>query len=91
MATKRMEPPVVWVEWLDSASRRGWSNIDVASRDKTLVCRSAGYLLKETRSAVTLSTSICYGEDDRPTLVSSVLDPITIPRRAVLSLRRLRR
>jgi len=88
---KRKEPSVVWVEWDDSASRNGWTRIEHVAREKGMVCRSIGFLLAQDRTAITLSTSVAYGDDDQLDRVSAAIDPITIPRKAIRSLRRLRR
>lgn len=69
---------LLYVEWLDSAGQRGWhgqKDIDNAPA----FCRTVGWLLLEDKRAVTLVPTHSEYSDSAP----SVMDPVTIPRRAI--------
>lgn len=68
----------VHIEWVDSSSTRGW-NYMPEFKDQELIVVSIGFLLKETKSDVTISTSYTpYG---------SAMDPLTIPRCSIKKLK----
>lgn len=60
-AQKRPVPEIVEVEWIDSQSWMGWHRHDDVVQDhgdeKDKLCRTAGYLVSEDKSGVTLALS----------------------------------
>lgn len=66
---------VEWIQWLDSHGGGGWQSPEDIQRSLTI--ESIGYLVGEDEHAVTLTTSVAQGSGD-------VLDPITIPKCAIM-------
>ncbi len=76
---------LVEVEWVDSTSRGGGRYEDDYLKDTgPAKCKSAGYLLAKNPSHVMLVQSI---DTENP---EYMMDVITIPRKAVLSVRELK-
>lgn len=79
------DPPLVLVEWVDSQTVAGWNDLDDlkerAGDAGRLRCRTAGFLIAGDREQVTVAASVQR---------SQACDAITIPRRAILSVRRLK-
>ena len=74
---------LVEVEWMDSCTDRGWHSREEYL--KTIAvdrCRTAGYLLKSSRTSLTVVQS-------QSDLTGNLTDSITIPRSAVKSVRKL--
>lgn len=69
------------VKWRDSATLRGWHRID-SQNDGVSVITSIGWLVRQTRSEITLTTGISES--------GMVIDQITIPRETVTKMTRLR-
>ena len=77
-------PRLVEVFWRDSAFHRGWASLRTKREEATVsICRTAGYLIEETRDQVKVSHS-CDVENE------SFADVIAIPREAIRRVRRLR-
>jgi hypothetical protein len=68
------------VKWRDSSTLRGWQHIE--GDHSVAIITSVGWMVKETKTAVTLTTGISEG--------GSVCDAITIPREAVTKMTRLK-
>lgn len=76
--------PIVEVEWIDSAHHSGWTtkadwegSLDAKPY---ITCRTAGYLLRKSRDAVSVVQS---SQDDGSEYIDSVM---IIPRVAVTSI-----
>lgn len=77
--TKRVE-----VEWRDSMSQGGWDKPESYHRRRTVgPCRSIGYLVRDDKGMLTLAQSLSAAAGD-------INDCITIPREAVVRLKRIR-
>ena len=72
--------PSVWVKWVDSFGGCGWTAPDCVER--TLICESIGFLVVEDEHAITITTSIHTGS-------GQVMDPLTIPKAAILEQREI--
>lgn len=69
------------VKWRDSCSNRGWNRMN-AGDDDVATITSVGWVVRETKTALTISTSISdHG---------SAIDPLTIPREAITRKTRLK-
>jgi len=90
-STKRPRPRVVlwrlvglrllYVEWVDSHYRPGWTTDDASS--EPLKCVSVGWLIKEDAEGMTLSSNLSVEENKQR------CGDITIPTRAILRTKRL--
>jgi hypothetical protein len=69
------------VKWRDSCSVRGWNSMASAGDEVTTIT-SVGWIVRETKTELTITTSISdHG---------SAMDPLTIPREAITKKTRLR-
>lgn len=69
----------VEVEWIDSATSGGWTDVDNYRDKQAWLCRSSGYLLvKDSEKVIVLQTTSVTG---------SATDAITIPRSCVKRMR----
>jgi hypothetical protein len=74
---------LVLVEWLDSRRGEGWTRLEDLPADLQAVrCKSAGWIIAEDDSSVTLAGHL----GDNP---EQCCGDITIPSRAILSIRLL--
>lgn len=73
---------IVEVEWVDSAARGRWGSVEEYQKHDVVMCRTAGYLLKKTKRAVTIIQS--QHTDD------GLCDAMAIPTKAVTRIRRLK-
>ena len=64
----------VCVDWIDAASRRGW--IDGDEDFGTLQCRALGFLVKESKTTLTVSASMSE--------CNAFSDPLTIPKSCIV-------
>ena len=46
--------PIVEIEWIDSSGASGWQSPEDAQKCNISQCRSAGYLLRKTKTAITI-------------------------------------
>lgn len=69
---------LLYVEWLDSAGRRGWHSPDDIDNEPAF-CRTVGWLYQEDKRAVTLVPTHSEYSDSDP----SAMDPVTIPRACI--------
>lgn len=54
---------LVLIEWLDAVTDdAGWKKISDVARIRPPVCRSVGWILKETKSHITIAATI-HGDD----------------------------
>lgn len=71
----------VYVEWTDSSAIRGWQygrDLTDEYTEPSKIC-SVGFLIKNTKDFITLSTSVsCNG---------NVMDPLTIPKVAIIKMK----
>lgn len=69
------------VNWRDSCSLRGWQRLNDPDHTESVIS-SVGWVIKETKTEVTLTTSVSgHG---------SVMDALTIPREAITKMTRLK-
>jgi hypothetical protein len=73
---------LVLVEWLDSHHRPGWTTDDPAS--DPLVCKSVGWLIRQTKEALVLSANVTEEEQQQR------CGDMTIPQRCVRRIKQLR-
>jgi hypothetical protein len=74
----------VEVEFVDACTRGTWSTLEEQRREsRPSRCRSIGYLVERTATHVTVAQSISSASQN-------VADTMSIPRRAVLSIKKLR-
>lgn len=74
----------VYVEWIDSVCIRGWNHESLLTdeyAEPSKIC-SVGFLIKDTKNYVTISTSVSVN--------GSVTDPLTIPKCAITKIQRLK-
>ena len=71
---------LIEVEWLDSATQDGWQ-FKPGRGVKAAPCRTAGYLIHETKSRIVIAGSISPEQ---------VMSPLTIPKVAITRRRRLK-
>lgn len=81
---KRKDLPIVEVEWVDSCSHGKWTSREYYEKETVSVCRSVGYLLVKDR----IQIQVLQSQDETS---EQVADSISIPRTAVLRVRRLKR
>lgn len=76
--------PKIYVEWIDSAALRGWQHGSTLTESETDLCKivSIGFLIRESKDYITISTSVSSG--------GSTMDPLTIPKVAIKKLRRIK-
>lgn len=67
---------IIRVDWIDSSATRGWTYMP-EHKEQNLLVHSIGYLLKENKTEITISTSYTPHE--------SAMDPLTIPKVAIKS------
>lgn len=81
--------PIVEVAWVDSEHDAEWSTLaDVLeNQEKTLECRSCGYLIHEKEDRIVLATSVGMAKDEDEEQISAY---ITIPKRSILWTKELR-
>lgn len=83
MSSKKLPYPIVEVAWVDSEHDQGWNTLSAVleEQEKTLECRSVGYLITERADRVVLATSVgmAIGDDDEQ--ISAYL---TIPKASIL-------
>ena len=72
----------VVLEWMDACGKHGWTDVKDAASITRIV--SVGLLVKETKKAITISTSYSpqFGQVD---------SPMTIPRTAIKKMKKLSR
>jgi hypothetical protein len=71
---------IVYVEWLDASSVRGWNGL---SENNGLVkIRSVGFLVEKTKTFIAISTS--------HSVWNKCVDPLSIPRKLILKYRVLK-
>lgn len=68
------------IKWIDSASCHGWHSDDSLDNE-ALIISSIGWVVKEDKNAVTITTSVAPA--------GSVSNPLTIPKCAIKSMKRL--
>jgi hypothetical protein len=74
----------IYVEWIDSNTIIGWTfgkNLTDEFAEAGKIC-SIGYLVKDTKEFITITTSISIN--------GSVMDPLTIPKCAILKRKTLK-
>lgn len=83
---KKFPYPVVEVVWLDSEHEAEWNTLaDVLeNQEKTLECRSCGYLIHEKEDRIVLATSVGMAKDEDEEQISAYL---TIPKVSILSMK----
>lgn len=67
----------IYVEWIDSSATRGWTHktdIEQENVGNLKIC-SIGYLLRDEKDFITITTSISVN--------SSAMDPLSIPTCAI--------
>ena len=69
------------IEWVDSYYTAGWKN-RVADLPDADTITSVGIVVRETKQSVTISTSVSSFEN--------VVDPLTIPKRAITKRTRIK-
>jgi hypothetical protein len=80
---------LVLIHWVDSSSTgKAWRSIEDFGPEASspLQCQSVGWIMAESKKAFTLAMNIGYEEGKNP---HSAGGDITIPRSAVLSIRKL--
>lgn len=70
------------IEWVDSASSRGWNDIDDNAAHSIVSVYTAGYIVRQDKHSITVTTSI--------TSIGHVMDSLTIPKVAVVSSKRMK-
>lgn len=73
---------LVFVEWLDSHYRPGWTTDEPVS--DPLVCKSVGWLIQQTKDALVLSANVTSEKQQQR------CGDMTIPRRCVKRVKTLR-
>lgn len=68
----------VYLEWVDSCSSRGW-NYMPDFKDDELIVKSIGFIMKESKKSIVISTSFTHYD--------SAMDPLTIPKCAIVKRR----
>lgn len=81
--SRKATPALVEIEWVDSASTRGWGHREPDIVNEPLLCRTVGYLVKRDRVAMTCAMNQAPSEADYGQLM-------TIPMPCVRRVRRLR-
>jgi hypothetical protein len=74
VSEKPENPPIYWIEWIDSTTRGGWLERH-ESKAADIRCLTIGFFAKEDDETITLSG--CYSR------LENWLDPITIPKVAI--------
>ena len=75
-----MKEQIVRVEWVDSCSDSGWNKRSFYEKDTTVSkCESVGFLLKKTRTEITIFLSKSH-------TTGQITELMTIPRKAVTKL-----
>lgn len=69
----------VYIEWADAFSEMGWK--DSEDIDDTLLCVSIGFLVKETKNSIAISTTINRDGD--------YTDPLVIPKGMICKRKRI--
>lgn len=78
----RQQAHAVEVVWIDSAFHRGWGSHENKVREMQIeTCRTVGFLLEKTSRVVKVAQSVSDG---------TFADGISIPRRCVKSIKRLK-
>lgn len=77
---KKNRLAIVQVRWLGSASSGGWADRQTSG---PVVCESVGFLIEDKPKHITVSTSVHDGNPGR------YHSPMSIPRVAILKLRRI--
>lgn len=62
---------IVKVEWDDTASHRGWHDIDKAKEFDPLPCVSSGILVKAKKGNIAITQSLAKNDDIAETIVIS--------------------
>jgi len=78
------ETPKLYVEWIDSTAIRGWqhgSSMTDKYAEPSKIC-SIGYLIKETKDFITISTSVSNN--------GNMMDPLTIPKCAITKKKKIK-
>ena len=84
---------IIEIEWVDSNHNAGWkdvgSAIEYANTKLSLTCKTAGYLMSETKDRVNVVQSLAwhYDEDESADSVDGIL---TIPKVAIIGRRYLK-
>jgi hypothetical protein len=74
------QPEMVYVEWIDSCTTSGWCGDEqIENAGNSLHCRTVGFLVKETDSAIVLALNNAYGDRVR----CPFGDLMTIPKIAI--------
>lgn len=87
MTSKKKFPyPVVEVIWLDSEHEAEWNNLSdvLENQEKTLECRSCGYLIHQKEDRIVLATSVGMAKEEDEEQISAYL---TIPKVSILSMK----
>jgi hypothetical protein len=77
-----MIPRIVEIEWVDSATTRGWGAREMFLGTGIAVCRTVGYVLEHTKKQIVVVQSICID-------TGNYADSIAIPTRCIKRLRRI--
>lgn len=73
---------LVMIEWEDSHTAGGWQQIEEEIEDRTLICRSVGWLVLDGERAKVVAPHLNEQEPGVPLQGSGVM---TIPARCILS------
>ena len=84
--TKWPMKKILEVFWVDSCSRGRWDSLTNYQKEVPALCRTVGYLVKQTRTYITLALS----QGDMTAMSNNVLDSISIPRGCVTRIRQLK-
>ena len=74
---------VLYVEWLDSNSRRGGVWHDIDSKPCEMTCKTVGFVIHEDKKSITVASHLSEPTD-------SMAGDITIPKRAITKRRIVR-
>lgn len=85
---KRLPYPVIEVAWVDSEHEAEWNTLSevLEAQEKTLECRSCGFLIADKEDRIVLATSVGMAKDEDEEQISAYL---TIPKVSVLWVRGL--
>ncbi len=79
---------LVFVEWVDSHSGRGWQSLDdLKKATEPLYCQSVGWLINKNTSCWTIAPHVAGQKQD----ATQYSGDITIPKRAIIRTKILRK
>lgn len=88
---KNAPRPIVEITWTDANSSHGWTAPDELEELLAAPCHTVGYLIHETREALTLAGSLDLSNKENVEPINAACGTMVIPKKMITARRTLRK